>query len=64
MIGASAFGRMWRAMMRTSGAPTARAASVKSRSRIDSTVARTMRAVDIQLSRPITRIMTGIADFA
>ena len=30
-------------------------ASVKSRSRIDSTVARTMRAVDIQLRRPITR---------
>ena len=53
-IGLRALGNTWRRMMRHGPAPTARAAATYSRCRMASTWPRTIRAVCIQLVRPIT----------
>src|SRR5450759_442952 len=57
MIGAIALGKIWRKTMRRSRSPTMREATMYSSSRMDSTVPRTTRAVGIQLSKPLIRIM-------
>ena len=59
ITGPSALGRMWRTTWRIGDAPSARAASMNSFSRIDRICARTSRATCIQRRPPITTtIMT------
>ena len=56
MIGVSAFGKTWRSSSRRERLPRARAPATNSRSRNDSTSARTMRANCTQRVTAITRI--------
>ncbi len=59
MIGAITLGRTSMNMMRRSPAPSERAASTYSRSLTESTCPRTMRAIEAQLKKPITTIVTS-----
>src|SRR5438552_5716483 len=60
MIGAAAFGSTWRRITRLEPAPSARAATTKSRCRRESTSARTSRLVPNHDVRPIA--MTSAAN--
>src|ERR1043166_3330058 len=63
ITGAITLGSTWRAMMRTSDAPSARAAWTYSRPRVSNTWPRTMRAMPAQPTMPMTTNTTGSDGF-
>src|SRR5206468_5435492 len=63
ITGAITLGSRWRAMIRASDAPRARAACTYSRPRVSSTWPRTMRAIPAQPTIPMTTNTTGSDGF-